>query len=47
LALESFGITPVYAAAAEFGPELREPYTLVREFIAYYYYLFRSYPETA
>ena len=46
LALEKFGIEPVYAAYAETEPDIREPYTLIREFVAYYYYLFRSYPET-
>lgn len=45
LAFKQFGIKPVYSAHAEVRPELRDPYALIREFVAYYYYLFRVYPE--
>jgi len=45
LAFKQFGIEPVYSAHAEMRPEIRDPYALLREFVAYYYYLFRAYPE--
>jgi len=45
LAFRRFGVKPVYSAYAEMGPEIRDPYALIREFVAYYYYLLRSYPE--
>ena len=45
LAFKQYGIEPVYSAYARMGPEIRDPYALIREFVAYYYYLLRSYPE--
>ncbi len=48
LALKAFGVPEVYHACARLDPELREPYSLLREFAAFYYYLFRRYePESA
>lgn len=45
LAFKRFGIEPVFSVYAEVGPELRDPYAIIREFVAFYYYLFRIYPE--
>jgi vancomycin permeability regulator SanA len=42
LALERFGISPVYFAHAHFF-ELRDLYSSPRELVAYFTYLFRSY----
>jgi vancomycin permeability regulator SanA len=40
LAFSQEGIQEVYSAHAQMGPELRDPYSLVREFVGYYAYLF-------
>lgn len=45
LAFRRFGVRGVYSAHARAAPELREPRNLVREFVAYYYYLLRSCDE--
>ena len=45
LALRKFGVRSVYGAHARMGPELRDPYSLLREIVGYYYYLVRSYPQ--
>jgi uncharacterized SAM-binding protein YcdF (DUF218 family) len=46
LAFHGFGIDPVFSAPAEFNLEWREPYSLLREFVGYYYYLLRRYPPS-
>jgi uncharacterized SAM-binding protein YcdF (DUF218 family) len=46
LAFRSFGVEQVYSVHANMGPEWREPFSIAREFLAYYYYLSRSYPAT-
>lgn len=43
LAFVRAGVRTVYTARAVFRPSWREPYTLLREFIAYYYYLVRPF----
>lgn len=43
LAFRRFGVSTLGHACAQIGPERREPFTLVREFCAYYYYLLRTY----
>jgi len=43
LALRKFGVQIVRGAHARISPELRDPYSLLREFVGYYYYLFRAY----
>ena len=45
LTFRKFGAAQVYRAHASMGPELREPFSLIREFAGYYYYAFRSYPD--
>jgi vancomycin permeability regulator SanA len=44
LALERFGIMPVYTAHADFF-ELRDPYSILREVAGYGVYLLRDYPS--
>ncbi|QQR54550.1 YdcF family protein [Candidatus Peregrinibacteria bacterium] len=46
LAFKQAGIENVYSAHAKMFPELRDLYSIPREFVAYYYYLFRSYKES-
>jgi uncharacterized SAM-binding protein YcdF (DUF218 family) len=41
LALARAGIGPVYSAHAGFRLSLRQPYAILREFVAYYYYVLR------
>ncbi len=43
LAFHRFGIRDVYTAHAVMFPELRDIYSIPREIIGYYYYLFRQY----
>lgn len=43
LAFRSFGVTKLNHACARIGPELREPLSLVREFVGFYYYAVREY----
>ena len=43
LALRRAGIQTVGAAHARGGPELRDPYSILREVVGYYVYLVRSY----
>lgn len=43
LAFRKVGIGPVFTAPAKNGVELRDPYSLLREFVGYYAYLFRKY----
>ena len=43
LAFRLFGFKTVYSDHAELNLEYKEPYAIFREFIAYYYYLIRSY----
>lgn len=42
LAFHRAGIENVYSASADFF-EARDPYSVIREFVAYYFYLVRSY----
>jgi vancomycin permeability regulator SanA len=44
LAFHRMGIAGVRSAHAPEGRELREPYILFREFVAFYWYLIRPYP---
>lgn len=46
LAFARAGVETRFSAYARTGPELREPYSLVREFVAYYAYMIRSWPDT-
>ncbi len=41
MAFRAFGVKTLHHACAKMGPEPREPLTLVREFLAFYYYLSR------
>ena len=43
LAFAKVGINSIYSAHSDFGPELREPYTLLREFAGFYSYLFQNF----
>ncbi len=43
MAFKKIGIKPVFSAHARMWPELREPFSLVREFAAFYYYALRNY----
>ncbi len=43
LALARAGVRSVFSAHAEVVLTWREPYTLFREFVAYYYYLLRTF----
>jgi vancomycin permeability regulator SanA len=44
LAFARAGFGPVSIAHAPFGPELHEPWSLVREFLGYYFYRVRPFP---
>ncbi|MFC1655738.1 YdcF family protein [Patescibacteria group bacterium] len=46
LAFKKFGIENVYSAHALMPPELRDPYSIFREFVGYYAYLFKNYDDT-
>ncbi len=43
LAFSKFGLQAIYAVHAQAPLELREPHSIAREFIGYYYYLLRDY----
>lgn len=43
LALHRFGVAEVYSAKAELWIGRRDPYWIARDFVAFYYYLVRSY----
>jgi len=45
LAFKQFGFSNVSGVHANLHVEIKEPYAIFREFIAYYYYLLRSYPN--
>jgi vancomycin permeability regulator SanA len=45
LAFSKFGIQNVTSAHAQVHLELREPYSILREFFGYYFYLLRNYPD--
>ncbi|MGB0524386.1 MAG: YdcF family protein [Flammeovirgaceae bacterium] len=45
LAFKRFGTQTVYGVHANLNMEWIEPYAIFREFVAYYYYLLRSYPS--
>ena len=45
MAFRLSGVTSLYHARAKMGPELREPFSLAREFFAFYYYLMRRYEK--
>jgi uncharacterized SAM-binding protein YcdF (DUF218 family) len=44
LAFRRMGIADARSAHAAEGRELREPYSLLRELVGFYWYLVRSYP---
>ncbi|MCC7192300.1 MAG: YdcF family protein [Phycisphaeraceae bacterium] len=45
LAFRRMGISDVGSAHAPEGREMREPFILCREFVAFYWYLIREYPD--
>ncbi len=47
LAFGRFGVPSLQHSCARMGPERSEPFALLREFIAYYYYLCRGYERGA
>lgn len=44
LALRRFGVAEVHGARADLELELREPWSLLREFVGFYTYVLRRYP---
>jgi len=47
LALRRFGVPEVHGARADLEPELREPWSLLREIVGFYVYWLRGYPRPA
>lgn len=43
LTLSKFGFNPVYTSPAKMFPEFRDLYSIPREMIGYYFYLFKDY----
>lgn len=46
ITFKRFGIADVSAAAVELAPGFRDTYNVLREFAAFYFYLFRDYATT-
>ncbi len=46
LTFKRFGIAEVSAAAVDYKPAWRDTYSVLREFAAFYFYLFRDYATT-